>query len=168
MRPWMEKWGSVMLIFFCALVILFSALYTRQDDLRRIAARNAASDQSEQLSDVLSIRYVPPVKSTAARTYKGIYKETGLWQLDPYVYYAVRKGDVIYACCDGDITHAASGTVLLTSGDLTFGLLGDFSLTAKDHVNVSQPLAVMHSSGELRLFLMNKGNYVDPLSYFTP
>ena len=168
MRPWMEKWGSVLLIFFCALVIVFSALYTRQDDLRRMAAQTADANQNETLADVQAARYVPPVKGSALSEYKGIYKDQALWRLDPYIRYAVQKGDTVYACCEGEITLASPTELFLSDGTLTFCLRGDFSLTASGVVRASQPIAVMKSRGELLLSLTCAGSYLNPLDYFTP
>ena len=43
MRKLFKKWGEAMLAALCVLAIVFAALYTRQDDLRRMAARSAGS-----------------------------------------------------------------------------------------------------------------------------
>ena len=49
MRRMMKKWGESLLAALCVLAIVFAALYTRQDDLKRMAARDAAASQDETL-----------------------------------------------------------------------------------------------------------------------
>lgn len=168
MRPWMEKWGSVMLILLCALVILFSALYTRQDDLRRIAAQNAAADQNETLNDLPV--YQPPVAGEAIQPFTGAYKTAqGLWQLDPYVHYDVRKGARVQAVCDGTVITADAGQIVLETRDqLIFCLRGAFSLLirAGDIIAAGQEIASCAADGELLLSLSSGGHYLDPLSVF--
>ena len=169
MRSWMEKWGSVLIIFLCALIILFSALYTRQDDLRRIAAQNAAASQDETLSG--AARYSPPVGTTPTQIYRGAYKTAaGIWQMDPHVYYAVQKGDSILSCADGTITQADTHTMVLSAEDYVFRLTGDFLVltSACTSVTAGQIIARAAQSGTLLLSLQSAGQYLDPLSLFTP
>lgn len=169
MRLWMEKWGSVLLIFFCTLVILFSALYTRQDDLKRIAAQNAAADQNETL-DTLP-RYCPPTSSAPLNDFFGAFQtENGLWQLNPYIHYAPAKGSRVLACCDGLILQADTEQIVLQADSgLRFTLLGEFLLRVQsgDTVAVGQEIASA-AAGELKLSLSLHDHYLDPLPYFTP
>ena len=51
MRKLFKKWGEAMLAALCVLAIVFAALYTRQDDLRRMAARSAGSSRDQTLDD---------------------------------------------------------------------------------------------------------------------
>ena len=41
MRRFLDKWGTAIAAVACALTIVFAAVYTRQDDLKRIAAQEA-------------------------------------------------------------------------------------------------------------------------------
>ena len=168
MRPWMEKWGSVMLILLCALVILLSALYTRQDDLRRIAAQNAAADQNETLIDLPT--YQPPVAGEVVQSYTGAYKTAqGLWQMDPYVHYEVRKGARVQSVCSGTVIAADEKQIMLETRDqLIFCLRGAFSLSVRagDTVAAGQEIAICEEAGELLLSLSRDGHYLDPLSLF--
>ena len=43
MRRFLDKWGTAIAAVACALTIVFAAVYTRQDDLKRIAAQEAAA-----------------------------------------------------------------------------------------------------------------------------
>lgn len=168
MRPWMEKWGSVLLIFFCALVILFAALYTRQDDIRRIAAQNAAATQDESLPALPA--YCPPVSSAVTKLYAGpCQTENGVWQMDPCVYYAVSQNQSVSACCAGVILHADEQKIVIQSSDhQLFSLHGVFSLLTRagDTVTAGAPLATIAERGEMRLSLSVDGHYLDPLSCF--
>lgn len=168
MRSWMEKWGSMILVLLCTLVILFSALYTRQDDLRRIAAQNAAADQNETLHQLTA--YCPPVRKEAVRLFSGACKnEKGFWQLDPYVHYPLSQTAAVFSVCDGVVLAADAEQILLEADNqLLFRLRGAFSLliNAGDAVAAGQQIATSTSSGELLLSLSSDGHYLDPLSLF--
>jgi len=172
MRPWMEKWGSVALIFLCALVILFSALYTRQDDLRRAAARNVAADQSERLADTVTPGYLPPVQGKMLKPFRGAYKSAGgLWRMDPYVHYAVKAGEKICACSGGEVIKCSEGILVIRANDaLVFQLRGSFAPQIKEGENVSlgQQIAVTKQTGEVLLSFSVSGRYVDPQDYISP
>lgn len=167
---WLEKHGSVLLIVLCALVVLFSALYTRQDDLKRAAAKNAAADQSDDLDSLPLFR--APVASLPTHSYRGVFKsESGLWQLDPYVRYNVKKGDRILSPCSGSIEKSTGQTILIhAENDLVFSVTGDFecSFSAPAAVAAGQEIARCLSSGTLLFGLSDKGEHVDPLAYLTP
>lgn len=172
MRPWMEKWGSVLMILLCALVILFSALYTRQDDLKRLSAQNAAADQSETLADVNAMQYVAPTADNATQPYLGAYKsEAGLWQFDPFVRYRVQKGSKVFAVCNGRITLCSEETIIISGeNSFVFRLRGAFSplVKASDPVTAGQEIATVTLAGQLLLSLVIDGHYTDPLEFFTP
>ena len=170
MISWLEKRGSVILIVICALVVLFSALYTRQDDLKRAAAKNAAADKSDTLKNVPL--FCAPVASVPVQAYRGVFKsESGLWQLDPYVRYTVKKGDQILSPCGGIIASADKQHVVIRAeDDLVFALTGSFDLFPQSGSTVAAgtEIAVCASSGVLLFSLTKDGNPLDPLSYLTP
>lgn len=172
MRPWMEKWGSVLLIFLCAAVIVFSALYTRQDDLRRIAAQNAAASQDETFRDVAEPRYCAPVTDAVIKPYTGAHQSPGgLWQFDPYVYYPLSRSEKISACCTGTLIQADAQTLVIQSKDgQRFRLYGSFlpQVAAPCAVAVGQVIASAANAGELRLCVQAEGCYIDPMSLITP
>ena len=171
MRPWMEKWGSVLLIFFCALVILFSALYTRQDDLRRIAAQSAASGQDETLADAAAARICAPVQADITQPFTGAYQsERGLWKMDPFVHYSVKKNDAVFSCLNGTAESITEQTIILKNDTIRFRLCGNFQplVRAGDPVSAGQTIARISQTGELLLSLQISGQYIDPLSRITP
>ena len=172
MRPWMEKWGSVLLILLCALVILFSALYTRQDDLKRLSAQNAAADQSETLADVITAQYIAPTAGDVLQAYLGAYKSAaGLWQFDPFIRYSAQKGSKVFAVCNGRIALCSEETIIIFGeNSFVFRLRGAFSplVKAGDFVAAGQEIAAVSLSGELLLSLSINGHYTDPLEFFTP
>ena len=171
MRPWMEKWGSVLLIFFCALVILFSALYTRQDDLRRIAAQSAASGRDETLADAAAARICAPVQADMTQPFTGAYKtDGGLWKMDPFVHYSVKKNDAVFSCLTGTAESVTDHTIILKNDDFLFRLCGVFQplIRAGDHVSAGQTIARIFQTGELLFSLQINGQYIDPLSRITP
>ena len=171
MRPWMEKWGGVLLIFFCALVILFSALYTRQDDLRRIAAQSAASGQDETLEDAAAARICAPVQADITQPFTGAYQtESGLWKMDPFVHYSVKKNDAVFSCLTGTVESVAQHSIILKNDTFRFRLCGDFQPLAEtgDFVSAGQTVARISQTGELLLSLQISGQYIDPLSRITP
>ncbi len=167
----MEKWGSVLLIFFCALVILFSALYTRQEDVKWLSAQNAAASQDETLSDA-SARYAAPVSGDILQGYRGAYRtDGGLWQTDPFVHYSVSKSAKVFAVSDGSIALCNDNEILiLGKNDHVFRLKGDFSplVGQGDTVSSGQQIAVITQNGELLFSASAAGHYFDPLSLFTP
>lgn len=167
----MEKWGSMLLLIFCALVILFSALYTRQEDVKRMAAQNAAASQDETLSEAIS-RFCAPVSSAAAQGFQGAYKApSGLWHFAPFVHYSVQKGEKAQAVCSGSILRCNEQEILIAGeNSFLFRLTGAFSPLVKesDTVCAGQEIARIAAQGELCLSLSIDGHYTDPLQYFTP
>lgn len=171
MRPWMEKWGSVLLIFFCALVILFSALYTRQEDVKRLSAQNAAASQDETLSSATA-RYTAPAAGDIVQGYRGAYKtDSGLWRFDPFVHYSAQKGAKVFAVSDGSITlFHDNEIIILGKSNHVFRLKGDFSplVNPGDTVASGQQIATIVKAGELLFAVSTDDHYLDPLSLFTP
>ena len=168
MISWFEKRGSVLLIIFCALVILFAALYTRQDDLKRAAAKNAAADQNEKLGSLPV--FCAPVASQPTQSYCGVYKsESGLWQLDPYVRYDVKTGEKILSPCTGVIDFSDGKSIRIRAAkDLVFDLTGSFEILASGSVSCGQQIARCTAPGVLLFGLTEGGKHVDPLSLLTP
>ena len=170
MISWLEKRGNVLLIVVCALVVLFSALYTRQDDLKRGAAKNASADENDTLKNLPL--FCAPVTSVPVQSYRGVFKsESGLWQLDPYVRYTVQRGDRILAPCSGTVILAdAQSMSIRTEDGLTYTLTGSFDRfpqTGKS-VKAGSEIAACASRGALLFSLQKDGNHLDPLSYIAP
>ena len=84
MRRMIKKWGESLLAALCVLVILFAALYTRQDDLKRMAAQNAAASQDETLGGAASA-WARPVEGAVLIPFGDARKENGIWRFSPYV-----------------------------------------------------------------------------------
>lgn len=171
MRPWMEKLGSVLLVIFCALVILFSALYTRQEDVRNLAAQNAAASRDETLAEAAA-RYAAPVAGDITHLYQGAYKaSSGLWAFDPFVRFGVRKGEIVLAPASGSILSCHEAEIrIVGENDQLLRLKGAFSLLVStgDLITVGQEIARITQAGELYLSLSVNGHYINPLQLFTP
>lgn len=171
MRPWMEKLCSVLLVIFCALVILFSALYTRQEDVRNLAAQNAAASRDETLAEAAA-RYAVPVAGDITQLYQGAYKtSSGLWAFDPFVRFSVRKGEKVFAPAGGSILSCSETEIRIAGeDDQLFRLKGAFSplVSIGDRITAGQDIARITQAGEVCLSLSVSGHYIDPLQLFTP
>ena len=172
MRKWLEKWGSTLSALLCVLVILFAAVYTRQDDLRRLAAENAAADQSETLRDVQpSLSVYRPVHGKLFSAYTGAVKsESGLWQLDPYIRYETENYQEIFAIQDGVCLLADEACIRIAHADTLIACYrGAFSpeIKADDPVTAGQRIARMKKGDKLCFSLQKDSHYIDPETFFT-
>lgn len=81
MRRFLDKWGTAIAAVACALTIVFAAVYTRQDDLKRIAAQEARAAQDQSLQDARQETvWARPVPSAPSEGFRGAYRdEHGLW-----------------------------------------------------------------------------------------
>lgn len=171
MRKWLEKWGSTLGAFLCVLIILFAAVYTRQDDLRRLAAENAASDQSETLRDVQpSPAVYRPVSSKLLSPFSGaVQSESGFWQFDPYIRYEAASYQEILSILNGVCLHADEECILISHPDALISCYrGEFSpeIKANDPVTAGQRIARMKKGGILCFSLQKDSHYIDPEAFF--
>ena len=124
MRRFLDKWGTAIAAVACALTIVFAAVYTRQDDLKRIAAQEARAAQDQSLPDAQAETvWARPVPSAPSEGFRGAYRdEHGLWRMQPYTRYPAAYGQSVTAVCAGE--------VLTVSGDsLTYRCAGGETIT---------------------------------------
>ena len=168
MHLWMEKWGSAVGALLCALVIIFAAVYTRQDELRGRPAQNAAADQSQTLQSAVAARIALPVSAPVLSPFRGAYKENGLWKMDPCVYYQTTAGQEVRAIHAGTVTRLADGWVEITHENGLIacyqGLLSPI-IQSGDAVAAGQCIARMTKS-PLRFSLRQHGHYLNPEAFF--
>ncbi len=99
MRTFLQKWGEYLLALACVVVIVFAALYTRQEDIRRLSAQNAAADHSQTLEEARTdTAFHIPVDGLCSQPFSGAEKTAGgLWAFDPYAVYTASAGQDVYA-----------------------------------------------------------------------
>lgn len=168
MHLWMEKWGSAAGALLCALVIIFAALYTRQDELRRAPTKNAAADQSQTLQNTPSPHFARPADAPLISAFQGAYRQNGIWQMRPSVHYKTSIGQEIRAIAGGTVTHAADNLIeIIHADDLIACYQGEFSLLVHvdESLSAGQRIARM-AKGNLCFSLQQAGRYMDPEAFF--
>lgn len=165
-RRLIKKWGESLLAALCVLSILFAALYTRQDDLRRAAARNAAASQDERLADTPDEpRWTRPVTGDALTPFSGARRENGLWRFSPYVRYAAQTGESIRAMAAGTVTEAKGDTVRVAHADgaeSEYRNLAHLRVKRGDAVAAGDALGTAGPDGWIEVSLLEDGAYTDP------
>ena len=170
MRKWMEKWGSAAGALACVLVILFAVVYTRQDDIRRLSAQNAAADQSQTLKSAQEAPAVfRPVKGQLLQPFAGAKQSSsGLWTLYPYTHYQAAAHQEAYAILNGTCTSATAESLVIShENDLIARYSGVFvpEVTTGQAVTAGQRIARI-TTGPLRFSLSQGGHYIDPEAFF--
>lgn len=171
MRKWMEKWGSALGALVCAAVIIFAALYTRQDELRARAAQNAASSQNQTLEMAQNERQVcRPTDGQMLQAFQGAYRNaSGFWQMRPYVLYAVFPHQEVCAVQAGEILHISAQSIEIAhQNGLISRYTGQFSTETQAGVSVAcgQRIARIKSGDTLQFSLLQGGVYIDPEVFF--
>ena len=166
MRKLFKKWGEAMLAALCVLAIVFAALYTRQDDLRRMAARSAGSSRDQTLDDAQAASaWRAPVSQSPEAAFAGAYREeSGLWRFSPWVRFSAAFGQRVCAMHAGVVTLAADGCVRIDHGDVETRCRGlkTLSVAAGDTVSAGQTVGT--ADGTIELCALRGGEYIDPLS----
>ena len=170
MRKWMEKWGSAAGALLCVLVILFAAVYTRQDDIRRLAAQNAAADQSQTLDDVQTAPQIfRPVNGHIAQPFSiARQNENGLWSFSPKVCYQVSPYQEIYAIADGICTLCSTDCIVISHEN---GLISRYEGIFSPEISVNEPVSAGQrmarmSGNEFFFSLKQSDRYIDPEAFF--
>ena len=164
MRRMIKKWGESLLAALCVLAIVFAALYTRQDDLRRMAAQNAAASQDESLEKAAA-SWQRPVSGAVIQPFSGAVKENGIWRFSPYVRYGAAYGEAVRAMHGGRVSRAEKGCVLLQNEDGTeseYRGLASLRVSEKDSVQAGDTLGNAGSEGWIEVSLWRNGRYADP------
>ena len=170
MRKWREKWGSAAGALLCVLVILFAAVYTRQDDIRRLAAQNAAADQSQTLDDVQTAPQIfRPVSGKITQPFDSARQsESGLWSFSPTVGYQVSLYQEIYAVADGICTFCATDCIVISHEN---GLISRYEGTFLPEISINKPVSAGQrlariSGHEFFFSLKQNDRYIDPEAFF--
>ncbi|MBR1606302.1 MAG: M23 family metallopeptidase [Clostridia bacterium] len=165
MRRMIKKWGEPLLAALCVLAILFAALYTRQDDIRRMAARNAAASQDERLTEATEISWARPVEGAVILPFSGAMRENGIWRFSPYVQYATSYGEAVRALHPGVVLRAENDSVLLRGADGTeseYRGLASLRVMKNDVLGAGDILGSAGSQGFIEVSLWSGGGYADP------
>lgn len=173
MRKRLEKWGYAGGMLLCILTILFAAIYTRQDDLKRHDTQSASQSQDETLSDALAARWQRPVDAQPSARFAGAVRDekTHIWRLSADTVYPLAPGQSIYAVSEGDVLFCGDGCIVLSHADgYESRCTGALSMRVKagEHVNAGQVIAVSAGTGELRVELEKNGTYLDIESLVSP
>ena len=167
MRRMIKKWGESLLAALCVLVILFAALYTRQDDLKRMAAQNAAASQDETLGGAASA-WARPVEGAVLIPFGDAHKDNGIWRFSPYVRYEAASGSAVRAIHPGRVVRAENGAVLLRNDDGTeseYRGLRTLQAKEKDSLQAGETLGRAGSEGFIEIALWRDGGYIDPETF---
>lgn len=170
MRKSIQKWSETALAAVCVGAILFAAVYTRQDDLRRMAAQNAAVSSDERLEE--AARRAPWQRPTAgglAREYAGAVRlPGGLWQGQGDARYACRAGEGVAAPGAGTVLRLEADAVWLEHGEgvqSRVGPLAALRVRVGDSVTAGQILGSAAGT-EISLRVLRQGENVDPEGLF--
>ena len=170
MRRLIKKWGEAALAVLCVLAIVFAALYTRQDDLRRLAARNAAASQDERLDEARQAPdFQPPVDGARASDFPGAARTPGgLWRLDPWICYDTVPGQAVCAMGAGQVTESAEDAVVIEHGNglrTRYRALSFLRVQAGDSVEAGQRIGAAKDH-QVYVCAQRNGAYIDPVGLY--
>ena len=164
MRRMIKKWGESLLAALCVLAIVFAALYTRQDDLKRMAARDAAASQDETLEHAAP-PWSRPTEGAVLKPFSGAVRQKGIWRFSPFVRYSAAYGEAVRALHGGTVVRAEHGGVLLRNDDGTeseYRGLASLRAKEKDRLQAGDILGNAGSDGWIEVSLWRDGRYADP------
>ena len=167
MRGMLKKWGEGALAVLCVLAIVFAALYTRQDDLRRMAARNAAAEQSETLAEAQRRAvWQRPAAQPPVSPFAGAERTSdGLWIAAPWARYAMPFAQSARAMNDGTVLAARDGLVCLShEGGVETRYKGLRTLAVRVGESVAAGQALGIADGEILVCALRDGDFFDPES----
>ena len=166
MRAWFHRWGEGLLAALCLLTIAFAAVWTRGEDLRRLAVQGAAGSEDETLEMAQAVtEWTRPVEGAPLKAFRGAYRENGLWRFDPGVCYPTLRGQGVRAIAAGVVQEATDGQVsILHAGDVVsrYAVLGTLSVRQGEQVAAGQRIGRAGEAGEIVLVLQRAGAYIDP------
>lgn len=173
MRRFLDKWGTAIAAVACALTIVFAAVYTRQDDLKRIAAQEARAAQDQSLQDAQAETvWARPVPSAPSEGFRGAYRdEHGLWRMQPYTRYPVAYGQSVTAVCAGEVlTVSADSLTYRCAGGETITCAGLSSVMVKigDTLHCGQRVGMAARDAEITLQVRKGVEYLDLESLLSP
>lgn len=168
MRRLMEKWGTALAVAACVAAITFAAVYTRQDDLRRMAAQQARAAQDQSLSEAQAQSFwTRPVQAPPSQRYIGAYREegSGLWKTDTRVHYQAYSGQSIAAMCDGTVLEVLEDGIVYQHerGEIiTCTGLGSVCVQAGEQLRGGQTIGLAGQAGSICVTVCLNGAYLDP------
>lgn len=173
MRRFLDKWGTAIAAVACALTIVFAAVYTRQDDLKRIAAQEARAAQDQSLQDAQAETvWARPVPSAPSEGFRGAYRdEHGLWRMQPYTRYPVAYGQSVTAVCAGEVlTVSADSLTYRCAGGETITCAGLSSVMVRigDTLHCGQRVGMAARDAEITLQVRKGEEYLDLESLLSP
>ncbi|MBQ9196068.1 MAG: M23 family metallopeptidase [Clostridia bacterium] len=162
-----EKWGETALAALCVLAIIFAALYTRQDDLKRLAARDAAASRDESLTEAREqASFQWPVAGAQAEGFIGAARtDSGLWRFSPYVRFSAVPGQSVLAMAAGTVLRAEDGCLWIDHGngiEIGYRQLQSLRAAAGQAVTAGQAVGTAGSGG-IQVCALRDGKYIDPL-----
>ena len=166
MRRFLDKWGTAIAAAACALTIVFAAVYTRQDDLKRMAAQEARAAQDQSLQDAQTEpAWARPVPAAPSASFRGAYRdENGLWRMQPYTRYAAAYGQSVMAVCAGEVLTAGqdSLTYRSTGGEeIACGGLSAVTVRAGDGLRCGQRIGTADKGAEITILVRREDIYLD-------
>lgn len=166
MRQTVKKWGEALLAALCVLAIVFAAVYTRQDDLRRLAARDAEAVRDQTLAEARqTAAWQPPTAQTPRVSYQSAARrDGGLWQFSPWVSYHGAYGQRVCAMGAGKATYAQAGEVRIAHDGQTetrYRGLRELYVRAGEAVQAGQALGIAEEAG-FDVCALQNGTYIDP------
>ena len=119
-RRGLESWGHYLLALLCAGVILLSAVWTREERTGERLDRQAASDQSQRLSDITTA----PDRETCGKPTEGAimreftdeiiyFPALRSWQAHRAVDFIAAEGEKVRAMLDGTVVSCKGGCVVM-------------------------------------------------------
>ena len=173
MRRFLDKWGTALAAVACALTIVFAAVYTRQDDLRRMAAQEARAAQDQSLQDAQAEpAWARPVPAGPSAPFRGAYRdESGLWRMQPYTRYAAAYGQGVTAVCAGEVLTAAQDSLTYRSAGgevIACGGLSAVTVRVGDALRCGQRVGTASQGAEITILVRRGETYLDLESLIAP
>ena len=164
----LKKWGEGALAALCVAAILFAALYTRQDDLKRMAAQNAAASQDETLEQAAEPpAFQRPTTQAPAEKWMGAWRsEAGIWRFSPALRYQTAFDRRVYAMGAGTVIRAEDGAVCIQHPqgvETRCQGLDTLAVRAGEAVQAGQLLGTAREA-EVRVEALRGDSYIDPES----
>ena len=132
LQTWMEKWGYALMCVLCAVVILLSALWTRDAQREERRSADALSGMDETLTDKKAdkeagkeaekenTQWARPVKGDIARPFSVntvYFEETGIYAAHMAVDFVCEGDASVYCMKAGVVVLSENGEVRIRHGD---------------------------------------------------
>ena len=167
MRAWAKRWGEYLLALVCVTVIVFASVYTRQEDLQRVAVRGAAGSQDQTLGEAVPPpAWHAPIDGALRTPFQGARRDAaGFWRFSPAVQYAAAYGQPVFAMAAGRISEATADSLTLTTAEgieIVYAQLGALRVQAGEQVDAGQRIASGGNGGTISIVARKDDVYIDP------